>query len=210
MPPDSIGDGRDAFMSQADHNLLTTVGQNWWTVALRGVVAVLFGILAFVWPGLTVFVLVMLFAAYAFVDGLFALVGAIRAADDRRSSWPLLIEGFLGVAAGIVAFVWPDITAVVLLYLIAAWAIVTGAFELFAAVELRRQIENERWLALGGIASVIFGLLLVFLPETGALAVVWLIGAYAVVFGVSLLALAVRLRRWQTSERPMEGTELAT
>lgn len=205
MLPDTIVRAGDGAVSQVNTTLLSTVGQNWWTVALRGVVAVLFGVLAFVWPGLTLFVLVTLFAAYAFVDGVFALVGAVRAAEDRRSSWPLLLEGFVGVAAGIVAFTWPDITAVVLLYLIAAWAILTGAFELFAAVKLRDQIENERWLALGGIASVIFGLLLFALPGSGALAVIWLIGAYAVTFGVSLIAFAVQLRRWQTGERQTEG-----
>ncbi len=162
---------------------------------------IVFGILAFVWPGITLFVLVILFGAYAIVDGVFAFVSAYRASKNRDTAWPFLLEGILGVIAGIVAFLWPNITAIALLYVIAAWALVTGAFELYAAVKLRRELESEWWLALSGVASVIFGLLLVFLPGPGALAVVWLIAAYAIVFGVLLLALAIRLRRWQSGDR---------
>lgn len=194
-------------MSHATENILTVTGENWWLVALRGALAIVFGILAFIWPGLTLFVLVVLFGAYAIVDGVFAFVSAYRASKNRDTAWPFLLEGILGVIAGIVAFLWPNITAVALLYVIAAWALITGAVELYAAVKLRRELESEWWLALSGVASVIFGLLLIFFPGPGALAVVWLIAAYAIIFGVLLLALAIRLRRWQSSDRtPSEST----
>lgn len=190
-----------ATESHTTESILTVTGENWWLVALRGALAIVFGILAFIWPGLTLFVLVVLFGAYAIVDGVFAFVSAYRASQNRDTAWPFLLEGSLGVIAGIVAFLWPNITAVALLYVIAAWALITGAVELYAAVKLRRELESEWWLALSGVASVIFGLLLIFFPGPGALAVVWLIAAYAIVFGVLLLALAIRLRRWQSSDR---------
>jgi uncharacterized membrane protein HdeD (DUF308 family) len=115
--------------------------------------------------------------------------------------WPLVIEGVLGIGAGVATFVWPAITALVLLYIIAFWAIVTGVFEIVAAIQLRRELTGEWLLALSGAASVLFGLLLVVFPGAGALAVIWIIGAYALVFGVLLLALAFRLRSWQRSVR---------
>ncbi|MFC6763653.1 HdeD family acid-resistance protein [Natrinema soli] len=188
-------------MSHATENILDVTGQNWWAVGLRGIAAIIFGILSFLWPGVTLFMLVLLFGTYAIVDGVFAFVSAYRTAENRDSAWPFLVEGILGIITGIVAFVWPGITAVALLFLIAVWSIVTGAFELYAAVKLREEIDDEWWLALGGLVSVVFGLLLVFLPGPGALAVIWLIAAYAIVFGALLLALAWRLRRWQADER---------
>ena len=171
--------------------------RNWWALALRGVAAVLFGVVAWVWPDLTVTVLVALFGAYALVDGVFAIVAAIRAAE-RQARWgPLLFEGVLGIVAGIVALVWPDLTELALLYFIAAWAIVTGVFEIVAAVRLRREIRGELFLGLAGVASVLFGLLLIAFPGDGAVALVWLIGSYAVIVGILLLVLAFRLRGLQ-------------
>jgi uncharacterized membrane protein HdeD (DUF308 family) len=167
-----------------------TLARYWWAVALRGLLAVLFGLAAFFWPGITLVTLVFLFGAYALVDGVFALVSAFRA-DDR---WPLLFEGVVGIAAGVVAFVWPGITALALLYLIAAWAIITGILEIVAAVRLRKVIENEWLLALGGVASIILGVILVVAPGAGALGLVWAIGAYAILFGIALIALGFRLR----------------
>jgi uncharacterized membrane protein HdeD (DUF308 family) len=165
--------------------------RHWWVFALRGIAAVLFGILAFAWPGMTLTVLVLLWGAYALVDGALALVSAFRTSNDHR--WSLLIEGIVGIGAGIVTFIWPDLTALVLLYIIAAWALITGVLELIAAFRLRRVIRDEWWLVLGGIASVVFGVLMLAMPAAGALALIWLIAAYAIVFGVLLMALAVRL-----------------
>jgi uncharacterized membrane protein HdeD (DUF308 family) len=165
--------------------------RHWWAFALRGVAAILFGLLAFILPGATLIVLVWLWGAYALVDGVLALLSAFRTDHDHR--WGLLLEGIVGVGVGIVAFAWPDLTAVALLYIIAAWALLTGVLELVAAVRLRRVIQNEWWLVLSGIVSVLFGLVLIAAPGAGALAVVWLIGAYAIVFGILLVGLAMRL-----------------
>jgi uncharacterized membrane protein HdeD (DUF308 family) len=177
--------------------MVVILARNWWALALRGIVAFLFGLLTFVWPRISVIVLVSLFGAYVMVDGIFAVVLALRRAQEgQRHWWSLLIEGLIGIAAGVLTFVWPGITALVLLYLIAAWAIVTGVFEIAAAIRLRKEIKGEWLLALGGIVSMIFGFALMVMPVAGALAVVWLIGIYAIIFGILLLALAFRLRGW--------------
>jgi uncharacterized membrane protein HdeD (DUF308 family) len=176
---------------------MNMLARNWWALALRGLIAVLFGVVAIVWPGITIGALVFLFGAYVLVDGLFAIVGAIRQAGDSPRWWTLLIEGIVGVGAGIIAFLWPDLTALALLYIIAFWAILTGVLEIVTAIRLRREMEREWLLGLAGIASIIFGLILVVFPGSGALAVVWLIGVYAVVFGIALIALGVRLRSLQ-------------
>jgi len=174
--------------------MIGVLARNWWALALRGFLALLFGFLAFAWPGLTLAALVILFGAYVLVDGIFALVAAVRAAEAHERWWMFVLEGIAGVAAGLITFMWPGITGLVLLFLIAWWAIITGVFEIGAAIRLRREMAGEWALGLGGLASVIFGLLLLFRPGAGALAVIWLIGLYAVVFGVLLLMLAFRLR----------------
>ena len=173
--------------------MLSVYTSSWWALLLRGIAAVLFGVLAFVWPGITLTVLVLLWGAYAFVDGAFAIAAGIRSHVENRRWWVLLLEGILGVAAGIVAFAVPGITALVLLMLIAAWAIVTGVFEIVAAIQMRKYIKGEWLLILAGIASILFGVLLFINPGAGALAVIWLIAAYAIVFGVILIALSLRL-----------------
>jgi uncharacterized membrane protein HdeD (DUF308 family) len=189
--------------SPAGRGVLRTLGRNWWALALRGVAAILLGILAFAWPGITLFVLVLFFGAYMLVDGIFAIVAAVRAAGEEDRWWLLLIEGILGVLAGLVAFFWPGLTALALLYFIAAWAIVTGIMEIVAAIRLRQEIEGEWALGLSGLLSVIFGILLVVLPApAGLLSLVWLVGAYAVATGVLLLILAFRVR----SEASKEAT----
>lgn len=176
---------------------MTILGTNWWTFAVRGVVAVVFGLLAFFWPLATVEALVLLFGAVVLVDGLFAIAAAVGAARWGLPWWPPALEGLLGIGAGIASFVWPGMTALVLLYIIAFWAIATGVFEIVAAIHLRTELTGEWLLAVSGAASVLFGLLLVFFPGAGALAVIWIIGAYALIFGVLLLGLAFRLRSWQ-------------
>jgi uncharacterized membrane protein HdeD (DUF308 family) len=165
--------------------------RHWWMFALRGIAAVLFGILAFAWPGITLTVLVLLFGAYALVNGVLALISAFRTRHDHR--WGLLLEGLVGIAAGLVTFFVPGLTALALVYIIAAWALVTGVLQLIAAVRLRKVIHDEWWLILSGVASLIFGILLAAMPAAGALALVWLIAAYAIVFGVLMIGLAVRL-----------------
>ena len=178
--------------------MLETLTRHWWAVALRGVAAVLFGLIALVWPTITLLALVVLFGAYVLVDGLIALAVAAfggRGAMGRRG-W-LVFEGITGIIMGVLTFAWPDITTLVLLWFIAAWALVTGALEIVAAIRLRREIEGEWLLGLGGALSVLFGILLAIWPATGALALVIIIGAYAIVFGVVLVGLALRLRRLQ-------------
>ncbi len=172
------------------------LARNWWALAIRGLAAITFGIAAFVVPHIALAVLVALFGAYALVDGLFAVVSAVGAAERHARWWPLLVEGLAGLIVGVLTFVWPGLTALLLLYIIACWAILTGVFEIVAALRLRREVTGEWLLGLTGILSLLFGLLLVAFPGTGALTVVWLIGAYALVFGVVLVGLALRLRRW--------------
>jgi uncharacterized membrane protein HdeD (DUF308 family) len=176
--------------------MLDALTRNWGAVALRGVLAVIFGVLALIWPGLTLIVLVSLFGAFALIDGVTAVFTAVRggAAAVRSRGW-LAFEGIIGILAGLVAFFWPSITALALVWVIAAWAVVTGVLEIAAAIRLRKEIDGEWMLILTGVASVIFGVLLAALPGPGALTLVWLIGAYAIVFGVLELALAFRMRR---------------
>ena len=183
-----------AVIRKEEGEKMFAISTNWWALVLRGVAAVIFGVLTFVWPGITLTVLVFLWGAYALVDGAFAIVAGIRAPKEFKRWWVLLIEGVLGVLAGLIAFAMPGITALVLLLLIAAWAIVTGIVEIVAAIQLRKQIKGEWLLALTGIFSVLFGLALLFNPAAGALTVVWLIGAYSIIFGVLLMVLGFRLR----------------
>ena len=178
------------------------LAQHWWAVALRGLAAIIFGILALVWPRETVIVLIALFGAYALIDGLIAIFLEVRGRDDNRNWGWLLVEGIVGALIGIITFRWPGVTGLVLLAFIAAWAVITGIMEIFQAIELRRVIHNEWLLILGGAASVLFGLLLFLFPGTGALAIVWLIGIYAIVFGAMLLGLAWRLRSMGQQPRP--------
>jgi uncharacterized membrane protein HdeD (DUF308 family) len=180
--------------------MFVVLARNWSLVVLRGVAAVLFGLLTLFMPAISLAVLILLFGAFAFVDGVFTIVSAIR---DRRgdSQWvALLIGGILGVGVGIVTLLMPDVTALVLLYLIAAWAIVTGVAEIVAAVRLRRIITREWLLVVAGVISVAFGVLLVAFPSAGALAVTLWIGAYAFVLGIVLIALGLRLRRWDREQ----------
>jgi uncharacterized membrane protein HdeD (DUF308 family) len=164
---------------------------------LRGGIAILFGLAAFLRPGITLVALILLFGAYALVDGVFAIVGTFGGATGQTPRWLLLVEGVVGILAGLIAFVFPGLTAFALLYVIAAWAIFTGVLEMLTAIRLRQEITGEWALILGGIFSVIFGLLLAVLPGVGILSLIWLIGAYAVAFGVLLLIAAFRVRGQQ-------------
>ena len=170
---------------------------NWWLLALRGLVAVLFGVLAFMWPGATLITLVWLFGAFALVNGILSLVLAAKTPKGYPKVGSLILGGLLGILAGLLAFVMPGITALGLLILIAAWAIVTGIMELVAAVRLRKIINNEWLLVLAGIASVVFGVILLFQPAAGALVLIWWIGAWALLSGILLMILAFRMRNWK-------------
>ena len=175
--------------------MLQMLAENWWIFAVRGVAAIAFGILAFLWPGPTVIVLALLFGAYALVDGVVLLISLIRGDPvARRNAWSVGIMGVLGVVAGIVSVLVPEITALALLYVVAAWAIILGIMQIIAAIRLRREIEGEVWLGLGGLISVLFGLYLAIFPGPGLLSLAWLVGFWAVVFGVINLVLAFRLR----------------
>ena len=174
--------------------VLAPLARNWWVFALRGVIAILFGVLAFLRPGTTLEVLVLLFAFWALFDGVLALIGSVGAAEAREPWWPLVFIGLLGIAAGVVTLKWPGITALALLLVIAYWSIFRGILEIVAAVRLRQLVQREGWLILGGIASIVFGVLLIIYPGPGLLSVIWLIGLYSVIFGIALLMLGIRLK----------------
>jgi uncharacterized membrane protein HdeD (DUF308 family) len=176
-----------------EESMLGILRQHWWVLALRGLFAVLFGICAIVWPGLTVGIFVALFGAYAIVNGLFTLIAGLRGgAGVHRLS--LIIQGAFSVIVGILVWVWPGLTALALLYWIAIWAIIVGVMEITSAVQLRKEIANEWFLGIAGALSILFGLICFVHPASGALAVVWLIGIYAILFGVTLIGLGFRLR----------------
>ena len=177
--------------------MLASMARNWWALVLRGVAAVIFGILAFIWPQITITVLVLLFGAFIFVDGIFAIIAAFRQREGNAQWWLLLIEGLAGVGIGILTFFFPNATALVLVLFIAAWAILTGILEIIAAIRLRKEIEGELLLAISGILSLAFGVLAFFFPASGATAIVWLIGAYAILFGIVMISLGLRLRSWR-------------
>jgi len=172
-----------------------SLAENWWAVALRGVVSILFGVLTLALPALTLAALVALFGAYALVDGVLAIVSAIRRRGETKQWWGLVFHGVAGIATGVVTLLWPGITALALLYVVAAWAIITGILEIVTAIRLRKAIEGEWLLALSGIASLGLGVLLALFPGPGALALVIWIGALALVSGALFLALGLRLRR---------------
>ena len=174
--------------------MLEKFTNNWWMFAVRGVAAVIFGILALIWPGQTLQALVLVFGAFALVDGIFAVIASIAALGTFDRWWAVLLEGMVGVVIGLLTFFWPNITALVLLYFIAAWALITGIFEIVAAIQLRRVITGEWMYILGGLLSIVFGVLLFVFPGAGAVSLVWVIGIYAILFGISEIILAFRLR----------------
>ena len=181
---------------------------HWWALALRGALAILFGLAALLRPGIALGALILLIGAYFLVDGAFAIVGVFRGTRSGTPRWLLLLEGVVGILAGIIAFVNPGITAIVLLYLVAAWAVITGIAEIVTAIRLRQEIQGEWALIVGGILSVLFGVILAVLPGVGILSLIWLIGIYALVFGVLMLIAAFRVRGHanQRDERPRRVT----
>ena len=177
------------------HDTTGLFAGRWWAVVIRGVVALAFGALAFAWPGVTLATLVLLFGCYALLDGavsVMAAIGGQRRAEDR---WLLLLEGVLGLWAGIVTLRAPAVTAVVLVFFISIWAMATGFLRIVAAIRLRKEISGEVWLALSGIASVLFALMLMLRPAVGTLVLVWVIAGFALILGVSLIMLGFELRQ---------------
>jgi uncharacterized membrane protein HdeD (DUF308 family) len=179
--------------------------RNWWVLLLRGVVAVLFGILAISRPGITLTLLVLLFGIYVLLDGLFALFAAAAGWSQRDDRWLLVLEGVIGIGAGFATFHAPALTTVALLFFIAVWALATGVLKIVAAIRLRKEMSGELWLVLSGVASVIFAFLVMMSPAAGALAMSWLIGWYAVMLGAMLIMLSLKLHRLHGIHGPQGG-----
>jgi uncharacterized membrane protein HdeD (DUF308 family) len=174
--------------------MLTILARNWWLIALRGVIAILFGVMTFAWPGMTLLTLIYLYGAFALLDGISAMGAAIFAKQHESPLWQLILTGLVGIGVGILTFAWPGVTAKVLLVFIGIWAIMKGFFEVIAAIALRKEIENEFFLGLAGVLSVLFGVVLLVRPGVGALGVLWLIGSFAIIFGVLAIIFALRLK----------------
>ncbi len=174
--------------------MLDKIARNWWLYALRGLAAVIFGVLALIWPEQAKVVLVLMFGAYVLVDGVFAAIAGVALHRYVDLWWAVLLEGVGGIVIGLLTFIWPNITALVLLYFIAAWAVITGIFEIWAAIQLRLLIPGEWVLILSGLLSILFGVLLFVFPGAGAVSLVWLIGLYVIFDGSLLIFLSFRLR----------------
>jgi uncharacterized membrane protein HdeD (DUF308 family) len=181
-------------MNIAVNQLTTILSRNWWVLLLRGLAAIAFGVLAWLQPGISLAALVLLFGAYAMADGILGVWTAIAGRSEHEHWWVLLLWGLLSIGVGILTFLAPGITALALLFYIAAWAIATGVLEIVAAIRLRKEIEGEWLLILGGLASVAFGFVLMLRPGVGALTLLWLIATYAIVFGILLVLLAFKVR----------------
>jgi uncharacterized membrane protein HdeD (DUF308 family) len=176
---------------------------HWWALALRGAIAILFGLAALLRPGIALEALILLFGAYALVDGVFAIVGVFGGTRGGTPRWLLVIEGIAGILAGLIAFVLPGLTAILLLYLIAAWAVITGISEIATAIRLRQEITGEWALIIGGALSIIFGVILAVIgPVAGLFSLVWLIGVYALAFGILMLITAFQVRGRDASSGP--------
>lgn len=174
--------------------LAAILSRNWWVLLLRGVLAIVFGVLTWFQPGISLAALVMLFGAYSMADGVLGVWSSIAGRKEKEHWWVLLLEGLVGIGVGVLTLFAPGLTALALLFYIAIWAVATGVLEIVAAIRLRKEIEGEWLLVLGGLVSVAFGVLLMARPGAGALAVVWLIASYAVAFGVILVILAWKAR----------------
>ena len=174
--------------------MIPDLARNWWVLLIRGILAIVFGVLALVNPVVTLAVLVMFFAAYAIVDGIFSILMSLTAPKSYRGWGWLLASGIAGITIGVLTFLWPGVTAVLVLYWMLAWLVVTGVFQIIAGIRLRNEITGEFWLILGGILSVVLGLYLMANPAVGALAVLWMLAFYALVAGILMIIVAFRLK----------------
>jgi len=178
--------------------LLRELAENWWLLLLRGIAAIAFGILAFGWPGLTLLALTLMWGIYAIADGVLALWAAIASkGGEIAPRWWLAIVGIAGVIAGLLTFVWPGMTALILLIFIASWAIVIGVLQIWGAIRLRKEIEGEWLLGLSGVLWVAFGVIMFAQPGAGALALIWWIGSFAILAGCVYIALAFQLKKYK-------------
>jgi uncharacterized membrane protein HdeD (DUF308 family) len=178
--------------------VLRDLAENWWLLLLRGVAAIAFGVLAFFWPGLTLLTLTFIWGLYAISDGILALWAAIAGkGGEIAARWWLALVGIAGILAGVLTFVWPGMTALILLMFIASWAIIIGALQIWGAIRLRKEIKGEWLLGLSGLLSIAFGLIVFAYPGAGALAVVWLIGWFAILAGCTYIALAFQLKKYK-------------
>jgi uncharacterized membrane protein HdeD (DUF308 family) len=187
----------DTFAAAANEEIIvfsSILSRYWWMMLLRGVISIAFGVLIFTQPGISLKALTLLFGAFAFADGITSLISAFGGRKQNENWWILLLVGLCGIGIGVLTFISPAMTAIVLLFYIAAWAIASGLLEIVAAIRLRREIEGEWWLALGGLLSVAFGIFLMARPGAGVLALLWMIGAFAIAFGVVLIGFSFRAR----------------
>ena len=180
--------------------MLEGLRRYWWAFLVRGLLAIVFGVLIYAWPSIPLAMLIIVFGVYAVADGSFLVVKATgnwAALDDR---WLLLLEGVIGVGIGVITLFVPGVTAIVLLFYIAAWSLSTGFLEIAGAIRVRREIKGELWWILTGVASIVFAILLLVFPGVGILSILWLLGVYAIVFGVLLVALGIRVRLHRPGE----------
>lgn len=177
-----------------EKKLVTILANHWWVLLVRGLLAVAFGVFTWIQPGISLASLIILFGAYALSDGVFGVWTAIQGREQHEHWWVLLIEGLIGIAAGLLTFFAPGVTTLVLLIFIATWAVARGVLEIVAAIRLRKEIEGEWLYVLGGLVSILFGGFLMTHPEEGALALLWVVGFYAVSIGLLLVLLAFRVR----------------
>lgn len=176
---------------------------NRWMFALRGILAIVFGVVAFLDAGAALFALIYVFAAYAVIDGILAIISSFRRERVYSQWWLLLLEGVVDIAAGVIAFLFPGLAAITLVFLIAAWAIITGLLEIAAAIRLRNEITNEWALGLTGLVSIILGVILVINPAAGMIGLVWAIAGYAIIFGILMIVLAIRAGRFVSRDQNM-------
>ncbi len=174
--------------------MLEVLTRYWWAFIARGILAIALGVMVFAWPAITIAALIIVFGIYVFVDGIFLVVKAIGGWKARDDRWLLLFEGLLGIGIGVITFFAPGVTAVGLLFYIAAWSLTTGILEIVGAIRLRKEIQGEVWWIFSGIVSILFAVLLMIFPGTGILALIWLLGIYAFVFGVILIVFGIRIR----------------
>ncbi|MDY6867852.1 MAG: HdeD family acid-resistance protein [Chloroflexota bacterium] len=176
--------------------MFSIIVRNWWVFLVRGLLAVIFGVLALIWPEITLITLMILFGIFVLMEGILNLVIGVATSDTNRRWWVTLIEGILDIVIAILTFVWPDITAVVLLYFIAAWALLSGVLEIILAIRIRQMIEREWAMILGGILSIIFSVLLFVFPSEGAISLLMLIGIYSIIIGILFVILGFRIRKF--------------
>lgn len=193
-PLNQQGENRMTSIAAMHDDLAGSLAKNWWLLLLRGLLAVAFGVLLFTRPSISVAILITFFGAYSLVDGVFSAYSAISQRSQHEHWVLMLVGGLCGIAIGLITFYSPGITAIVLLFYIAIWSIIIGISQIIMAVKLRAEIKGEFWLGLAGLVSVLFGMYLIYNPGAGILSVIWVLAAYAVLFGFLMIALSLRVK----------------